>query len=637
MLTRLPGTQTVRTGGPVHSLGHIPGIGSIKARADSDETEDPGHEAGNLSDDQAPKDHDEIQEALGGAKDGAPDDLTHPRPPPPLRPPGRPYGEPYEVYIPRDQKDIETTEEHSNLLKKLTISRDRTAASNFEEERLLAIAANSGISTGNGILKTDIAGPVVSAAQLTGQDQQYYQYQRMLTQQRQQQQQRLIMERQQENKREERERWEAGVPTLPFSKSSRPSKSPETGFPPTMSLDMRQSPLHGNQSTPSIHSTEISARSQGDAGESELVSRLLRRIDDLERSARRSEHPPMQSFRPPRFQILFVLDDAKKTVCLQEPTWTFGEGDRLQLKAELPLVDLKTHLRKNSDISFLVYKSYTTPKSSAIELAESLETGVLPAPEPSDEFIAIMSEELHVALQTFIKSASLVDEEQLGLSQYRLQAPYLFWYRARLNGRTLSHQLPKYQAQLDLLFDWIERNYATKFDQFDEMISRGRISHAFTEYLFFPGDVVVNQDGDKTKAYQLQGTPTMRRHAGRVHHSQEFEKLSRASSKADESARASEPWTWKTSCSTIVYDGRFYRQKEELILKLIAESHDEEVDITELTVIPLQFVGKDLREQLMRRGRTFWSCRFKRPISYNGGDEDALHTVWIRYLMRHLH
>jgi hypothetical protein len=61
--------------------------------------------------------------------------------------------------------------------------------------------------------------------------------------------------------------------------------------------------------------------------------------------------------------------------------------------------------------------------------------------------------------------------------------------------------------------------------------------------------------------------------------------------------------------------------------KLVAESHDEEVDIAELTVVPLPFVGKDLQEQLLQRGRTFWSCRVRRPISYNGRDGDTLHTV----------
>jgi hypothetical protein len=508
------------------------------------------------------------------------------------------------------------------LLKKLTISRDRTEASNFEEERLLAIAANPGISIRDGIPKTDIAGPALSSTQFQPDD---YQMQLMLLEQ--QNKKRLQMARQEQYQQEEQGRLVTGVPALPFPKSSRPSKSPETGVPPTMSLDMRQPLSHGVQSRPSVGRSKTSARTHGNPGESELVSRLLRRIDDLERRARTPEHPPVQGPSPPRFQILHVLDGVSDTVCLQEPTWNFGIEAGLELKAESPLMDLDTYLRKNDDISFLVYKRYNTPSVSAIELAESIETGVLPDPEPSYESIRIMSEELRAALAIFLKSACSLEEEQLGLFSYDIPAPYLFWYRGRSRSHTLSHHPPKYRAHLELLFGWIERNYARKFDQFDEMISRGRISHAFTEYLFFPGDVVVKQDGDKIKAYQLQGMPRRQMYPGRTHHSQEFEKLSRASSRAKGRTMANEAWIWEISCCTIVYDGRFYRQSENLPLKLVAESHDEEVDIAELTVVPLPFVGKDLQEQLLQRGRTFWSCRVRRPISYNGRDGDTLHTV----------
>jgi hypothetical protein len=162
------------------------------------------------------------------------------------------------------------------------------------------------------------------------------------------------------------------------------------------------------------------------------------------------------------------------------------------------------------------------------------------------------------------------------------------------------------------------------------MISRGRISQAFTEYLFFPGDVVVNKDGDKTKAYQLIEMPALRKTLGRSHYLQKFEKFSRTRSGANERPRVNEAWVWEVPCWTIVYDGQFYRRNENLTLKLVAESHDEEVDISELNVVPL-------RAQLAQRGRTFWSCRVKRPISYNGGDEDISHTVWMMHPMRHQH
>lgn len=276
----------------------------------------------------------------------------------------------------------------------------------------------------------------------------------------------------------------------------------------------------------------------------------------------------------------------------------------------------------------MVYKSYATPKFSATELAECLETGVLPAPEPSNESIKIISKELRVALEMFLTAACSIEEKQLGRFLDTLHAPYLFWYRGRSKRMSLSHQPPRHEAHLQLLFDWIERNYAAKFDQFDEMKSRGCISHAFIEYLFFPGDVVVDQEGDKTKAYRLEDMPALQRvFHGRLHHSHEFEKMARARSRTQKRNKTDEAWAWEISCLTIVYDGQFYLQSQRLLLRLIAESHDEEVAITKLSIVPLPFVSEDLQEQLLQRGRTFWSCRVKRPVSYKGGDEDASHTV----------
>jgi hypothetical protein len=621
MFTKPPKTKSIRIRGPVRPFDVIPIAGSTKVRDDSDEAEDSDHESENPAHEAEDSDH-ESENSAPEAED-LDDNQAHyeydqealervehlyPRNAPRDIIPGFDQVEHYPGSQ-SDQKDLkEAKDEYSSLLKKITISRDQTEASNFEEERLWAIAVNRGTFTANDI--TEQIPPVPSTGNHALQD---YQMQLMLLEQ--QNKKRLLMARQQP------ENLASGISDLSHS------EAPETSFPPTMSFDERQSLMHALQRTLTVPSTGASTQSHSNARESELVSRLLRRIDVLERGTRRSEDPPVQGFSPPRFQILHQLDDRNKTVCLQEPTWTFGKAAELQLKAELPLVDLDTHLRKNEDISFLVYRSYETPIVSATELAESLETGVLSAPEASNEFIKIMSAELRVALQFFLRSACSVEEEQLDVFLDTLEAPYLFWYRGRSNRQTLSRQLPKHQAHLELLFDWIERNYATKFNQFDEMISRGRISHTFVEYLFFPGDVVVNRDGDKTKAYRLQGMSRSRRVYGRNHHSQGFEKLSRARSRANERTRANEAWAWDISCSTIVYDGEFFRESNRLILELVAESHDEEVDITELTMIPLLFVGKDLQEQLMQRGRTFWSCRIKRPISYNGGDEDASHTV----------
>jgi hypothetical protein len=638
MFTKLPQTKTVRTGKLAHPFGFVTGgAGSISSKDDSDEAEDPGS-------DQPPEDNDEdIEESdykptqsayqlLNGTSNNFDGDLffsgiqgfPDPLAPPSIDPsnaynapsidPGIADHGPSEPFTSQDesnQKDLdEAIKDYSRLLSKLTISRDETEASDFDKERLLAIDDE----TFRRQLETQIISQPAGNHAL-----QDYQMQLMLLEQ--QNKKRLLLARQ------EQENMASGTSDLPYSGSSHIGRNLDAGFNPMLPPDIRRSPVPFQSTNLSSFRAEVAAQTHGQVGESDLVSRLLKRIEDLERGSNISEHSPSERPRSPRFQVLHVLDDDNKTVCLQDPTWTFGQGSGLRLKAELPLFDLDSYLRRNDEILFLVFKSYATPRISTTDLAENLETGVLPAPEPSQEYIEIRSEELRMALSIYLKSTHSADEEQPPFPMDTIQAPYLFWYHSRSNSQALSELLPKHQDLLKLLVNWIENNYAAKYNQFDQMISRGRISHTFAEYLFYPGDVVVSKDREKTKAYRLQGVPALKRIYGREHHSQALDKLSRPKSKTTGKSSGNAAWRWDVPCWTIVYDGEFYRQSLSLTLELVAESHDEEIDISELNVIPLRYVGEDVQQRLMQRGRTFWSCRIKRPVSYQGGDEEALHTV----------
>ncbi|KAH5758126.1 hypothetical protein HBI17_069400 [Parastagonospora nodorum] len=620
MSTWPPQPAKTRTRGAIHPFDSIRGVASSsRSNEESDKAVD-------FEDDQDSEDNDSIEEKLGDTNDGTTQsdlpgrildvqtsDQISTFSGAPVLPrvsldPGQIYDGSHgtltsKIWPAHQKHPEEAKEEKSHLLSKLTISRDQTEASNFDNERLLAITSEK--------ITDQVA-----------RDQDYQIYLAMLEQQRNS---RLLMARRKQNT------LDSGI-SDPYYPGRFNLKGPlDTGLDSEPDPGPQQPPMDVRHFYPN-YSTAETLQAHSETGDSELVDRLLKRIEELEKGTKKLEILSGQGSRPSRFQILHLLDNDEKVVCLQEPTWTFGEDFRLQLKAELPLVDLATHLRKNDDISFLVYKSYATPRVSTTELAESLEAGVLPTPEPSHEFIQILSEELRVALEQLLSSTHSVYEEYIRLSLGKIEAPYLFWYHARSKSRAFSDLPPKDREQLKLLVDWIDQNYAPRYKQFDEMISRGRISHAFMEYLFSTGDVVVEQDGEKTKAYRLHGVPNLKRVYGRVHHSQAFEKISRAYERTTKRAHANQAWKWDVSCWTIVYDGQFCSRSHTLTLELIAESHDEEVDINGLTIVPLRFVGKYLQEKLRRRGCTFWSCRIKRPISYSG-DKDASHTDGERYVI----
>jgi hypothetical protein len=187
---------------------------------------------------------------------------------------------------------------------------------------------------------------------------------------------------------------------------------------------------------------------------------------------------------------------------------------------------------------------------------------------------------------------------------------------------------------MKLLIDWIETHYEAKYEQFDQMISRRRISHAFVEYLFRTGDVVVATDRGKTRACRLHAMPALKRaEFGRDHNPQTFDNWSRRTFKDSQKSDPKEPWRWKVPCWSIRYDGHFYRQMDNIELSFNADGHNDEVDISELNVIPLWLTGEEVQQQLWQRGCTFWSCRIKKLVSYNGDEDGTLHTDGERYMI----
>ncbi|KAL4878190.1 P-loop containing nucleoside triphosphate hydrolase protein [Aspergillus karnatakaensis] len=69
-------------------------------------------------------------------------------------------------------------------------------------------------------------------------------------------------------------------------------------------------------------------------------------------------------------------------------------------------------------------------------------------------------------------------------------------------------------------------------------------------------------------------------------------------------------------CSTVSFDGQFYREAKAIILNW--EYGDHEVDITELGAYPLDF-NLEMRARLLRRGSIFWQFRGRHFVSYSPG------------------
>jgi hypothetical protein len=129
------------------------------------------------------------------------------------------------------------------------------------------------------------------------------------------------------------------------------------------------------------------------------VEQLLKRVSELEDENSRLKKTQRDTGKPPRVQVFHVLDDETKTICLEEPTWTFDSNDKLQLKAESRLTDYEQYLLHNPDIVCMVHKSYSAPHISRNQTADALVTGTMLSPTPIYESMQLRSYPSHALLR----------------------------------------------------------------------------------------------------------------------------------------------------------------------------------------------------------------------------------------------
>ena len=91
--------------------------------------------------------------------------------------------------------------------------------------------------------------------------------------------------------------------------------------------------------------------------------------------------------------------------------------------------------------------------------------------------------------------------------------------------------------------------------------------------------------------------------------------------------QANKPWSYSLSAWNYRYDGFFFKQHLSLKIELKVKQSDDEVRVQDMEIFPLKFATLQLRQQLERRGRTFWSCRQKKFISYKVEKNESLISV----------
>ncbi|KAL6832788.1 hypothetical protein V8C40DRAFT_235978 [Trichoderma camerunense] len=317
-----------------------------------------------------------------------------------------------------------------------------------------------------------------------------------------------------------------------------------------------------------------------------------------------------------KIQLFHCIKDQVEeyVIYLLPPHWEPHKG-RAKLVGNSPVMNVERYLERHDDIVLAIYTYYDAAFQQQ-SINEALdEGGELPPPEPMRQEVRLVSDEIVQAAKAFycLQGNLFRDFPEVDMDK-PLQAPFFWWY----HFRKLKDQETLSGRQLELfsmLTDWIEQNFAHTYDNVDEMFSRGVVSNATIEYLIRPGDVLIEKSGGNVIGHVATSLP---REPGVGHHKQYLNEIKRGNKTRP--GDDEEFSIWEVETRSHAYTGRFWRFSSTLEIQLPVppEDYNTEIEITSLNVIPLLYAGDKVRQTLERRGETFWKCRHKRLISYQG-------------------
>ncbi|PVH76181.1 AAA family ATPase [Cadophora sp. DSE1049] len=348
---------------------------------------------------------------------------------------------------------------------------------------------------------------------------------------------------------------------------------------------------------------------------------LLERIASLEAENQDLKKNREAVVRGQTINLISIDAAVPSFAYLDEPSWSIGPKKEVILTAHFPVDDINGFLRQKHDIAFVVTRFYN-PKTQEIEVQNaSRAKQPLPMPKPSSETITFHSKDMiDAAEQFFARRPDFARNFPRFNIRAPIPAPYLFWYHCR-KSNAMQGLSPAHEALLHLVTNWIEENYGVKYDFVDRQLDRGVISQDTLPFLFKPGDVIVWEAKRKIHAVIARSWPQQTSaSASSVNQQKKERDRSKDALDTDKSVSG-----WTVESWSYQYDGNFLRKKQSVEITCSAMSSDEEIAISQLNVYPLKYAPEAFMPTLEDRGKTFWSCRYRKVVSYD--DDKGVYGV----------
>ncbi|KAI8955849.1 hypothetical protein F4801DRAFT_586532 [Xylaria longipes] len=277
------------------------------------------------------------------------------------------------------------------------------------------------------------------------------------------------------------------------------------------------------------------------------------------------------------------------------PEW-IGSSQNGMLRCRIPVENLDLYLEKNKHLSFIVYKTYVLPEGrqsffATRRYSQDLIEGIRTLLESKDEYSDLW--------QNF-----------QGTSE--LNAPYLFVYHQRTDWDTLRGD-----------------------------ITSGKITSKYIQYLFKPGDILIECDGDFHLGWVAKSWVKYK-DTSQTTRGQAMDMNTRGSQiplygtiEASKRMANEKLWVqnWYVGGWHWEFDGNFQRKEKGLIFSIPEEANsntsaEDGIPIQDLRVYPIQHAPAEIVQKLRKRCKTFWNCRVRGFVSYkdhtNDGQENMI-------------
>lgn len=405
--------------------------------------------------------------------------------------------------------------------------------------------------------------------------------------------------------------------------SKRRSRNPDReldGYSSTASAEVTMGDLRGVRRYDRQHRADAlrfhnhMLESQPDSFVSDLQERVKALQIENERLLRLQER---ENKLDVQFKVLHHISSEKGTeTYLERPYWA-ELGKMFQLKANSPVLYPDAYIQYKS-FEFVIERHYSGDKETAPKVTEALKQDQIPDPIPSWEYLRPVSKAMKEAIKLLMKGED-PRKTPIILKDGVMVAPYYWWYYYR-DQPDIFDKLSLRQARLVRnLTEWINANYSELYDRIDSQFERGMVSAVSISFLFRPGDVLVCKDQDNVEAYLASSSlDVINKESLR---SMVLDDPLNSFDRNDGPHAATSPTKkshqeWEVDAWSYGYNGNFFKERKRLSIKLSDDTEDIEHPIQNLSVFPLRFASLELRGSLEQRGKKFWSCRYRKYVSY---------------------